>query len=760
MSALHGVLLSVLASRFLGGVTSGRPNRAPKVSFKPIDRPSGAGYAHAGSVCLLAATLWLAAAGPAAAGGLSLSRVFSDNMVLQQGQTCPVFGADRPGTEVTVGFAGQRLATTAGVDGRWRVNLAPLMANTDSQTMVVVGSSRITLTNVLVGEVWLIAGQSNADWPLSSATGGGEALASATNSLIRYLHMAESPRTDAVAWSPAELARLNPQDYFSGAWQVNNASTAGAVSAIGYFFAREIAAHRKVPVGLIDCTVGGTPAVSWIPPEAINANPSLKEMADHVLQCDRVPLFARDRLLQNLAAWDKSGRPAPMPEHPYKPGACWRNGLAPIVPFALRGVLWYQGETDADFANPLDFDLLARWHTDTFKTLVTAWRSAWERSDLPVYFVQLPQMNRPSWPWFRESQAECARRIPQTAMAVAYDCGQPNNVHPPDKRPVAERLALLARRHTYGEEVEASGPTLRSCRVSDRSLILDFEHVAGGLVSSDKQPLRYFEVAGADRHFYSATALISNTTVLVSAPEVRRPVAVRYAWLPAGNVNFFNGVGLPASPFRTDQWTAVGRPLRVACIGDSITFGYGLTDTNQAYPARLQALLGPEFEVRNLGRNGATVTRDAFSGWARGYLGLAEHTNALAFQPDIVICNLGINDVSAFVDAQRPSFVDSYRQLISAYRTLRSAPRFILWQPLAPLFPGQTYYGQPVVTNVNNLIREVVDLTGAEALDMSKPLADHPEWFPDHLHPNAAGAARIAELTREFLQPPGKPLHP
>ena len=261
-----------------------------------------------------------------------------------------------------------------------------------------------------------------------------------------------------------------------------------------------------MPIGLIDCSVGGTLALSWMPTEAIAANPRLQAIADHFLDSDMVAPFARTRLLQNLAEWDSAGRPAPMPEHPYKPGACWRNGLGTITPFALRGILWYQGETDADFYDPFDYDLMARWHTDTFKTLVAAWRSAWENSSLPVYFVQLPQMNRPSWPWFRESQLKCAILVSNTAMAVAYEYGDPANVHPVHKQPVGDRLALIARALTYGENVEWSGPQLRRWRVQGGSLVLDFDHASGGLAAKDGQPLRLFQIAGTNRQFFTATA--------------------------------------------------------------------------------------------------------------------------------------------------------------------------------------------------------------------------------------------------------------
>ena len=681
---------------------------------------------------------------------LRLARAFTHHAVLQRDQPCPVFGMDAPGTAITVRFAGQTLNTTADPNGAWRVDLAPMSASATPRELAITGSTNLTLTNLLVGDVWLISGQSNADFPLSSASNGAGAIAAATNTLVRYLQMAESPTTTVSAWTSGQLARLNVNDYFTYAWQVSSPASAGAVSAIGYFFAQHLQTNQGVPIGLIDCAVGGTLTESWIPDSALAANPRLQAIADHYLDSDMVAPFAKTRLLQNLATWDTAGRPAPMPDHPYKPGVCWRFGLAPLVPYALRGVLWYQGETNADYYDPFDYDLMARWHTQAFKVLVASWRSAWGWS-LPFYSVQLPRLNRPSWPWFRESQLKCALSISNTAMAVAWDYGDSTNVHPTQKQPVADRLALIARAQSYGEAVEWSGPLYRSSRIQGGSMILDFDHADSGLMASDAQPLRLFQIAGTNRQFYTATAVVSNRSLIVSAPEVPQPVAVRYAWTPDGSINFYNAAGLSASPFRTDAWSTTNRPVRVACIGDSITFGLGITDTNQTYPAQLQARLGGEYDVRNFGKSGCTVTRDSVSGWARGYLLQAEHTNALAFAPDVVICNLGINDISTFAQPYLTNLVRDYREIIASYRALATAPRFILWQPLAPLYPGQTYYGQPVVMNVNALLRQVADLTGADALDMAAPLTGHPEWFPDSLHPNAAGAARIAEATQGFL---------
>lgn len=487
---------------------------------------------------------------------LRLGRPFTDNAVLQRDTPCPVFGSDQPGTRVAVTIGGQTRATQTGADGNWRVTLAPMPTSREPQTLRIVGTSTVLLTNLLVGDVWLIAGQSNADWPLSASAGGAAAIQCATNSQIRLFQLAEALRTDARPWTAREVAKLNPSQFFTGTWQVCTPATAGAISAVGYFFAQHLQTNLNVPMGLIDCTVGGTTVESWLPAEVIAANPALKAVAEDLLESRMTPRFIRQRLLENLADWDRAGRPAPMPEHPYKPGACWRLGLGQLPPFALKGVLWYQGESDADFPASFDYDLMARWYRQTFGEMVAGWRAAWQQPGLPFYFVQLPRMNRPSWPWFRESQSQCARSITNTAMAVAFEYGETANVHPLNKQPVGERLALIARAWSYGEDIEWSGPVCASNRVEGGSIVLEFDHATSGLVSRDRQPLRLFEIAGTNRQFFTATAVVSNRVLIVSAPQVREPVAVRYAWVPDGNINFYNGAGLPASPFRTDSWPA------------------------------------------------------------------------------------------------------------------------------------------------------------------------------------------------------------
>jgi sialate O-acetylesterase len=502
----------------------------------------------------------LAGVGWGQTGPFRLARPFTSNAVLQRDHVCPVFGVDAPGTAITVHFAGQERHTTAGAAGDWRVELAPLKLSSVPQSLSITGSRQVTCTNLLVGDVWLISGQSNASFPLRSSTGGARASQAATHTLLRCWWMKESPETGPAAWTEAQLAKLTPEDYMTGGWEISAPATVGSISGVGYFFAHHLLTNLNIPIGLIDCTVGGTLALDWMPTDTINAHPQLKSIADQFLESERISPWVKTRLLQNLASWNTAGRPVPMPEHPYKPGACWRNGLANIAPFAMRGILWYQGESDADYGPAFDDDLMAQWYTDVFTQLVASWRGAWEDPELPVYFVQLPQMNRPSWPWFREAQWRCAQTLPHTAMAVAFEHGTPDDVHPPNKQPVGERLALIARALSYGQDIEWSGPQLVGSRVSGSRMVLTFSHATGGLHSSDGEPLKQFRVAGEDRRFYPALGRISGATVIVSAPEVPQPVAVRYCWVPSGPINFYNGAGLPAAPFRTDRWNASDSP--------------------------------------------------------------------------------------------------------------------------------------------------------------------------------------------------------
>jgi len=319
-----------------------------------------------------------------------------------------------------------------------------------------------------------------------------------------------------------------------------------------------------------------------------------------------------------------------------------------------------------------------------------------------------------------------------------------SNVHPHEKEIVGLRLAAIARAKEYGENITYGGPTYKSHTISGNKIVLKFDHVGAGLTDNDGGALQNFLIAGKDRNFVAATATIVGDTVEVTAAGVSNPVAVRHAWHMNINVDFFNADGFSSSSFRTDKWiVAPGRPLRVACIGDSITFGYGIADPADYYPAQLGQILGTQnFEVRNYGISGYGIYRSS-----KRYDTTTEYTTALAWNPDIVICNLGINDITDWGTYTQEQFETEYFQLVDAFATSGADPLFIQWNPLAPLYPGQTFYGDPNVVILNDWIREAAANTNAMFLDMETPLLGHPEWFPDNIHPNAIGAREIAETT-------------
>ena len=355
-------------------------------------------------------------------------------------------------------------------------------------------------------------------------------------------------------------------------------------------------------------------------------------------------------------------------------------------------------------------------------------------------------MGRASWPEFREVQAAWLD-IPHTGMAVAIDVGHASNVHPSDKRPVGERLALVALAQTYGLDVVPSGPTPVSVQRRSAGLEIRFQHADGLAWAAGRGPTG-FEVSGDDRRFYPAQAQLEGHRVYLTSPEVAVPVDARYAWDPVPAWSLVNAAGLPAAPFRTHDW----RPVRVACIGDSITAGAGLEHPEtEAYPARLQERLGDGFQVENFGHSGTCVVLSTMKGqWARAFRRNPEHQDALCFEPNIVVSNLGINDIMAWSETGK-AFVDDYVTLLEDYHALDTDPAILLWTPLSPLFEGQRFYGSPHEEQIHRAIARVARRTRSAMIDLELPLRDHAEWFPDHIHPDARGADAAAAAVFEAL---------
>ena len=471
-------------------------------------------------VCLLATT---------ADADVKLASIFGDSMVLQREMPVPVWGWAEPGEEVTVRFGGQTQKTAAGKDGRWQVKLDALTTSAEGQTMTVMGRNTIEVKDVLVGEVWICSGQSNMEWGLGGSLHGEEEVAAANHPQIRLFDV------------PGHTTAPLPQDSCPGSWRVCQPSSAGGFSAVGYFFGRRLQQELKVPIGLVGSNWGGTRIEPWTSPAGFHSVPELNTIADQA-----------DAYTETTKVDGSS------------PSAIYNAMVHPLGPFALRGAIWYQGESNGGEGE-------SYYHK--MQALVNGWRQQFN-PDLAFYWVQLANFQQPNdnpaggdgWAMLREAQRK-ALGMKHTGMAVIIDIGQAEDIHPRNKQDVGWRLAQAALHQTYGrKEIVAGGPLYTSHKVEGNAIRLAFDDVGSGLIVGEKtglEPtkevkegkLQRFAISGADRQWHWADAKIEGDTVVVTSPEVAQPVAVRYAFSmnPAG-ANLYNREGLPASPFRTDDW--------------------------------------------------------------------------------------------------------------------------------------------------------------------------------------------------------------
>jgi len=498
----------------------------------------------------------LLAAAPAAAN-VKLPALISDNMVLQQGQPAAIWGTADPGEEVTVSLDGEKRETTAASNGRWKVELGPLKAGGPWE-MTVAGINTLTIHNVLVGEVWVCSGQSNMEYAVEGRPGvlGGVMNAGEEVAAAHYPRLRLFKVQVAVAGKP--------QSDVQGHWEMASPGTVRDFSAAGYFFGRDLHQALRVPVGMIDSSKGGTPAEAWMSVATLEADPALKMVLDSWRQIIAEYPQVLDKYEQALSGWEKSAEQAeaggkvapqfPKPpqdprSHRWRDAGLWNGMIAPLTPYRIAGVIWYQGESNAD--SPYQY-------RHVFTRLIRSWRRAWGEGDFPFLFVQLASFkvggeDPDSWAVLRESQAK-ALALPKTGMAVAIDIGDAHSIHPRNKQEVGRRLALAAEAVAYGRKVDDQGPTFKSLRAEKGTLRLRFSHVDGGLAARGGA-LAGFQIAGEDQKFVPAEAQIQGSEVVLSSPLVPKPLAARYAWADYPQCNLYNRAGLPAPPFRTDRWT-------------------------------------------------------------------------------------------------------------------------------------------------------------------------------------------------------------
>ena len=530
---------------------------AGKRLVKSFERSSK--LALCGRLGLLLLGLLLA---PLAQAGLRLPAVIADHMVLQQGQADPIWGWDDPGTKISVVFAGKKYTATTGSDGKWLVKLDSQAANASPQTLTVTGSSTREIQDVLVGEVWLCSGQSNMEMGIGMVNNAKEEIAQADYPQIRLLMVPNR-------WTPL------PQEDMEGVWKACSPKTVSeggwsGFSAAAYFFGRELHKKLGVPVGLIEPDWGGTRIESWTAPEGFAGVPALKGEYEKLLLGDPRNSQHQEQLgkfLDQTADWLASARtalsnqtvaptmaPFPaelLPPHDLQQATALYNGMIyPLHPFGIRGAIWYQGEANVGEG---------MLYNERMKALVNGWRQVWDEPGFSFYFAQIAPFNYGNHPlalpelW--EAQAAAAREIPNCGMAVINDIGNLTDIHPKNKQEVGRRLALLALARTYDQkDVVCSGPTFKSLAAEGDKLRVNFENAEGGLATRDQQPPTDFEIIDAETGgFVKATAQIDGASVILSAPGVAHPVAVRFAWDQSAVPNLMNQSGLPAGAFRAGE---------------------------------------------------------------------------------------------------------------------------------------------------------------------------------------------------------------
>ncbi len=467
--------------------------------------------------------------------GLSMAPVYQSGMVLQRDRPLRIGGTANAGERVTLTLGGESYSAVTDNRGRWEVVTLPLVAGPSYEMVVTAGDKTLRFTDILAGEVWLASGQSNMEFTLGQSTGGKEETARANDSNLRFYDAKRAFHIDSHWYTDSIMDCINHLDFFKPAkWQGVTPANAGNLSAVAYYFAKQLRDSLDVPVGIICNAVGGAPTESWIGISALEEE--IPEILIDWTNNDYVQKWVQGR------AKDKE-----CVRHPYDPSYLFSAGIVPLDSYPIEGVIWYQGESNAHNIEV---------HERLFPLLVSNWREYFRDASMPFYFVQLSGLNRPSWPQFRDSQRRMARRIPGVAMAVSSDYGDSLDVHPKNKRPVGERLGLLALRDTYGRDIVASGPEPVKAENRGLSIAVTFANGAGMRPAAGDE-LIGFEVAEIDGLYYPATARVENDSVLlVSSGKVAKPRYVRYAWQPFTRANLVNAEGLPASTFRLE----VGNP--------------------------------------------------------------------------------------------------------------------------------------------------------------------------------------------------------
>jgi len=490
---------------------------------------------------LLLALSLVTLAARAADAAVTLPAVLGEHMVVQRDVPFHLWGQAAPGETVTASFRGETRRAAADELGRWSLYLPPQAAG-GPFALTVSASNTIRLEDVWVGDVWLAAGQSNMEWTLDAAEGGAAEVAKASHPEVRFLR------------ATRVTSRFPLEDVATDGWKVSTPENAAKFSAVAYYFVQHLRERHPVPVGVIDASWGGAPLAAFTPLTALASDPALQPAILHWSRmADRhaTTLLEVEKEKRDAAAAKERGQEPPAPLwrpglEAWSPAGIWNAMIAPLTPHAIRGAIWYQGESDA---SPERAPVYAR----LFEETIRAWRRAWGVGDFPFLFVQLANWTAGpgnAWPELREAQRRTLS-VANTGMAVTIDVGNPRDIHPRDKKTVGVRLGLAARALAYGETLPYSGPLFRQATSEGAALRVHFDHAEG--LATRGGPVAGFEIAGPDGRYVPAEARIEGTTVVVTTAAVPAPRAVRYGWADNPVVSLYNAALLPASPFRSAE---------------------------------------------------------------------------------------------------------------------------------------------------------------------------------------------------------------
>ena len=479
---------------------------------------------------------------------LKPAKIFSSNMVLQRNQPIHIWGQAIPGIKVEVQFSGDTKVVAAKPDSSWHVYFKKQKANIQPQSIIVSsGNKKIEWKNILIGDLWVCTGQSNMEFPMSSEMHFSQEIAQTNQPLLRFYNPVYIGKSVyGTSYTDSMIRRLNRDDFYNGEWQVSDSNSAKKMSAVAYYFGKEIIRSEKVPVGLIHLAIGGCPLETFVNPDVFANNKQLSaKVKGNWLLNESLPVWARTRGKQNIGNNSNFLSDDTNPDHAYKPGFAYETGIKPILPLPIKGIIMYQGESNAQEIERVNE------YGNFMKLMVNDYREAWKQSTLPFYFVQLSsidtfQYKGQLWPSFRNEQRKALSFIKYSGMAVCSDIGSRNDVHPINKKLVGERLSRWALYKTYQQNIIPSGPLPLQAKYANGKVVVRFEYAEEGLRTSDDKKPRGFSLDGRTE----ADAVINNDTVEIMTDK--KPSHIYYGWKSFTDANLVNASQLPASTFKIE----------------------------------------------------------------------------------------------------------------------------------------------------------------------------------------------------------------